>query len=175
MSSSRWRRAMPAAVCGACRVTPLPHRGPGRSRRALTIEVLDGDPLAPADLVAGQPEDGGDRVAVLGAGRPPTKHDCRDPLLVHARPLGDLPGIDPVLGAEFGDTPGCVHRPTPLVIGPGPAAPQAQPGARSLPCLVLGAVPPDRGGTPPAGDRREGYPVPRLTVLPGAGLGLDHG
>src|SRR5208337_3477873 len=71
------------------------------SGRALAIEVLDGRLVAPGNLVACQPEGSGDAVALLRAGRPSAQHDRNDPLLVQARTLGQLPGVDSVLGAQL--------------------------------------------------------------------------
>src|SRR5689334_24310448 len=77
--------------------SPMISRGP------LAVDVLDGRLVAPGDLVARQAEDRGDTIAVLRARRPPAEHDRRHSLLVHARALGQLPGIDPALGAELLD------------------------------------------------------------------------
>src|SRR5688500_8367718 len=96
-----------ADVCGTTRAPPwaIASRPFGaedrRSRRPLAVEVLDGRLVAPGDLVARQAEDGGDAVAVLGAGRPAAQDDGDDALLVHAGQLGQLPGVEAALGAQL--------------------------------------------------------------------------
>src|SRR5271166_2632706 len=96
------RQRLPAGWRTVLRGTPGCCPGfAGRSGRALSIEVLDGGLVAPGNLVACQPEDGGDAVPLLRAGRPPAKHDRDDHLLVQARAPGQLLSVDPVLGAQL--------------------------------------------------------------------------
>src|SRR5207248_3995571 len=76
----------------------------------VAIEVLDGGLVAPGDLVARPAEDRRDAVALLRAGRPPAQRDREDPLLIHTRALGQLPGVEPVLDAELLDRPGRIRH-----------------------------------------------------------------
>src|SRR4051812_23198160 len=59
--------------------------------------------MTPDDLIARQTEGRGNAVALQGTRRPPAQHDRQDPLLVDARALGQLQGVDTALGAELRD------------------------------------------------------------------------
>src|SRR5262249_46910057 len=84
-------------------------------RRSPAIEMLDRGLVAPGDPLPAQAEGPSDAVALLRAGRPPAQHDRLDPLLVHARALGQFTDIDPALGAKSLDARDCVrhHRSPP--------------------------------------------------------------
>jgi hypothetical protein len=155
----------------------------GLSRRPLAVEVLDGGRMTPDDPAARQTGGRINAVALLGARRATAQHDRQDPLLVHARLFGQLPGVDPALGAELRDAlwappaRDAPRRPDPgrpptrrtaagaaagwACRGHGrPPRPPAHPVPRPRP------VPPGRYPAPPS-SRRVSSPPPCSPPLPG--------
>ena len=60
----------------------------------MAVEVLDGRFVSPGDFVDGDAEDGGDFLALGGAGRPAAEGDGGDAAVVEAAALGELGDAD---------------------------------------------------------------------------------
>jgi hypothetical protein len=78
------------------------------SSRPVAVQVLDGRFVTPGDLVDGDAEDGGDFLALGGAGCPAAERDGGDAAIVESGPPGQLSDADALFSAEVGD--GADHK-----------------------------------------------------------------
>src|SRR5262245_963335 len=76
----------------------------------MPIDMLDRRLVSPGDLFARQAEDGGDAVALGGAGRPAAQDDRRDAAFLQPRLLRQSFDVDLEFQAQIADGFGRFHR-----------------------------------------------------------------